>query len=642
MTASILNVTVGTAGHIDHGKTTLVRRLVGAKGDVDRLEEEQRRGMTIEVGYAELTLEDGTEIGLVDVPGHEKFIRNMVAGASGMDVVVLVVAADDGVMPQTREHLEIMTLLGIRTGLVALTKVDLVDEELREIVEDDVTTFLRGTFLEGAPVHHVSGETGEGIDELRVDLVRLARAVEPRDDSGLFRLPIQRVFTQPGYGAVVTGIPVQGRVRVGDRVEILPRGLKGRVRGLEAYHHEVEEARAGHRTAMNLSDVNYKSLARGDVVATPGMIEPTSLFEARVRLLAGAPRPMKAGDPARLHVGTSVVGCRLVPLEAPRLGPGEEGYVQIRTETPVVVGPDDRFVLRRASPATTLGGGRVLGASNGRLRALKESTIEALRERERGLDDPRLAIEATLRARRDGPVSSDELARALLVWPDRLRERLAELRAAGRVVRMGAADQWFHVETFAFALDRLRRAFERAHGRARMKDVVAVQDVRDAAAIPGAFEAALQHLEATGEVIRDDEGRVRLASHAVALDPRQVERLDRLEALFREELFQPPLLHDLPTLLGALPDEVMGLIDLLVQRGRFVRLAEGIYLHADALETTKRAIREHEKSRSGLTAAEIRTALGTTRKYLIPLLERLDATGFTVRRGDLRVVNELL
>jgi selenocysteine-specific elongation factor len=636
----VRSVTIGTAGHIDHGKTTLVRRLVGGAQTVDRLKDEQRRGMTIDIGYAEFVLMDETEVGIVDVPGHERFIRNMVAGASGIDIVVLVVAADDGVMPQTREHLDIMTLLGIRTGVVAITKCDLVDEEMLELARDDVQTFLQGTFLEGAPIHDVSGETGDGIEALSATLQVLVSNVPPRSHEGLFRLPVQRTFTVPGFGTVVTGIPLDGTVSVGDRLEILPRRLKTRVRGLQAYHHTVETAHAGHRTALNLADVDYRAVRRGDVLCTPGLVHPSSMLAVRVRLLPTAPKPLASGTKVRVHVGTSVVDGKLHPLESRSIRPGTEAFAQIRTDHPVVVGPGDRFVLRRPSPALTLGGGQILGLPAMRLKARRTSTIRALEERERGLGDPDLAVEALLRGRHLDAASPEDVSRELLVWPEAAGKRLEALEAAGRAVRPGPAARWYHPEAFGKAREGVRGALEKLHARSRLKEWVDLTEVRTAARLPAeTFEAAFRALETDGEVVRDASGAVRLASHAVNLSPQQAERLEALETALRDGGFSPPVEGELPRLAEALPEECRALVELLVQRGRAVRVSDSLLFHADALEAARERIAAHEKAETGMTAAEIRSHLETSRKYVIPLLEHLDASGFTVRRGDLRVVS---
>ncbi|MEM8713597.1 MAG: selenocysteine-specific translation elongation factor, partial [Planctomycetota bacterium] len=327
-------IVIGTAGHIDHGKSTLVQALTGT--DPDRWAEEKARGMTIDLGFAKMDLPDGRRVGLVDVPGHERFIRNMVAGATGIDLVILVVAADDGVMPQTREHLAIMQMLGVARGFVALTKVDAVDEDMAELAAEDVRESVEGTFLEGAPILPVSAQEGIGMDELRALLMQMASEAEPRESEGVFRMPVQRVFSARGFGTILTGIPVTGTLSVGDPVEVLPSGQKGKVRGIQAYHEAAETARAGHSTALNVTDVDHHEVHRGDVVATPGFFKPQAMVGARMLALPTLGMAVHNRMQVRVHTGTAEGVGEVVLLDAEEIGPGEEGLVQFRLEQPLV------------------------------------------------------------------------------------------------------------------------------------------------------------------------------------------------------------------------------------------------------------------------------------------------------------------
>ena len=342
-------IVIGTAGHIDHGKSTLVKVLTGI--DPDRLKEEQERGMTIDLGFARFRLPDGRRVGMVDVPGHERFIKNMVAGATGIDLVILVVAANDGVMPQTREHLSIMQLLGVGRGLVALTKIDMVEAGLVELALEDVRATIQGTFLEGAPILPLSSITGEGLEEFKQVLFRLASETPPRSDAGVFRLPVQRVFSAKGFGTVVTGIPVSGSVALGDVLEVLPRGLRGKVRGLQAYQESTERARAGHSTAINLADVDQHEVTRGNVLATPGFFRPTRMVAASLDALALLDKPVEDRTAIRLHTGTAEALGELVLLDCEELEPGGSALVQLRLEEPVVCAPG----VRRGSSRATRG-----------------------------------------------------------------------------------------------------------------------------------------------------------------------------------------------------------------------------------------------------------------------------------------------
>ena len=353
-------VVMGTAGHIDHGKTQLIKTLTGI--DTDRLKEEKERGITIDLGFAHLTYEDGTEVGVIDVPGHERFVRNMLAGVGGIDLVMLVIAADEGVMPQTREHLAICQMLQVKEGLVALTKADLVDEDWLELVSEDTREFLKGTFLEGKPIVPVSAKTGQGLDELKRVLQGLVARVPPKQLQGKFRLPVDRVFTIRGFGTVVTGTLFSGTIRVEDRIEIYPKGIEAKIRGVQVHNASVPEAVAGQRTAINLQGIDKVEVERGDVLGHAGEFAPTFMLDAVLQHLSDAPRPLRHRARVRLHVGTSEIMGRVILLDRDELAPGEEAYVQLRLEEPAIVLPRDRFVIRSYSPVQTIGGGMVLDA----------------------------------------------------------------------------------------------------------------------------------------------------------------------------------------------------------------------------------------------------------------------------------------
>ncbi|RMG48984.1 MAG: selenocysteine-specific translation elongation factor, partial [Acidobacteria bacterium] len=351
------HIIVGTAGHIDHGKTELVKALTGI--DADRLKEEKERGITIDIGFAFLTMGD-TRFGFVDVPGHERFVKNMLAGVHGIDLVLLVVAADESIMPQTREHFDICRLLRVKSGLIAITKVDLVDEELLQLVEEEVRDFVRGSFLDGAPIIRVSARTGVGLEELKAALVNLGERIQERQSNAVPRLPIDRVFTKRGFGTVVTGTLVSGTLREGESVEILPRQMGATIRGLQVHNKPVEVAHAGERTAVNLQGVGVEDLQRGDVLVPPRRFRPTSMLDARLELLPTAPQPIENRTRVRFHIGTAEIMARVILLDRESLRPGDAALVQFRLERPTFAVAGDRFIIRRYSPQTTVGGGVIL------------------------------------------------------------------------------------------------------------------------------------------------------------------------------------------------------------------------------------------------------------------------------------------
>ncbi len=633
---AILPVTIGTAGHVDHGKTSLVRALAGGRADdVDRLTEEQARGLTIDVGYAELTLADGLEVGVVDVPGHEKFVRNMVAAATGVDVVLLVVAADDGVMPQTREHLQIMSLLGLASGCVAVTKIDAADDEMLALVLADVAELVRGTFLENAKILPVSATTGRGLDELRAELSRLVRAAPRRDAEGLFRMPVLRVFTAPGFGAVVTGVPASGRVRVGDRVELQPGGVAGRVRGLQVYHRPAEEASAGHRTAINLADVDHRRVKRGDVVCTPDAFDGASLLDVRLRLLPGLPRPLRHGQETRVHVGTVEAAARVLLVGAKQIAPGESGWAQLKLDRPAVVAPGDRFILRVPSQMETLGGGVVLGPGEHR-RGTGPARAAEFEERARGLADLRVAVESHLRRAWLKGSDRARAARDVKRRADEVETHVAALLASGRAVDLGRG-LLVHGDAAAAGEAAVIEALQRFHDRAPLaagarKAPLAEEVGADAAVVDGLVE----RLRSGGRIDCLDAGRVRLAGFKPRLNETQTRRRAQILEILERDPWQTPRSHEFPALLSALDREVDDLLTLLEDEGEIVRMRDGVILSSRAVEQAKAKIAGHVAAKGALAPADLKDLLGATRKYGIPLLEHLDAVGFTRRDGDVR------
>ncbi len=624
---------IGTAGHVDHGKTTLLRALAGGSlPDADRLPEERARGLTIDIGYAELVLEPGRTVGVMDVPGHERFVRNMVAAASGIDLVLLVVAADDGVMPQTREHLEIADLLGAATGVVALTKIDLVDADLALLAEEDVRELLAGTFLEGAPIVPVSGETGEGVEELRRILLSRLRGARPRPTEGIFRLPVQRSFTRPGHGTVVTGVPLSGRVRVGDVLEVIPGGERARVRAIQAYHHEVEEGRAGHRTALKLSDVSWKEVRRGHVIAEPGYLEEAHLLEARFRHLPRRGRPVLSNQPVRFHTGTAEVLGRIFLLTDREVPPGGEALVQFRLDRPVITAPGDRFVVRSPSPQVTLGGGYVIGISSRKISAGRVRLVRRVAEREEGVFDLERAVRHEVRHAGLEGISGRSLCRIVVRRPDEVRPVLERLLKDGSISRVG--ERFLGREAVEQGRARLREVLRRFHEREPLRSAADHAYVRDRL---GVSEMVLDHLVA-GEpgVESARDGRLREAGYSPALTAGQRERLAELERRIREGGLATPKEGELPALIGASPDETTKLLDLLVEEGKVERIGSGVVFHRESVERVKEEIAAWIREHGPMAPADLKNLLGMTRKYSIPLFEWLDTIRFTVRRGDRR------
>ncbi len=630
-------IVIGTAGHIDHGKSTLVRALTGI--DPDRLKEEKERGLTIDLGFARLPLEDGRLVGIVDVPGHERFIRNMLAGATGIDIVVLVIAADDGVMPQTREHLAIMELLGVSRGFVALTKIDAVEEDMVELAAEEVRELLQGTFLAQAPILRVSAVTGEGLPELRALLVEMAAASDPRPADGVFRMPIQRVFTARGFGTVVTGIPVAGRIGIGDTIEIVPGGLRGRVRGIQAYGLALDAARAGHSTALNVSDVPHERVRRGFVAASPSFFSPVRMVGARLATLPSNTRAVENRMPVRFHIGTADVSGELVLLDEDALAPGETGLVQIRLDEPVVCAPGDPFVLRLLSPGITLGGGRVLEESRYRLKRFKEFVIDELRRQETGLGSPVALLESILARRGMESFSAEDLTTAIKRSKSEVAAFLDELVREKRVASPGASGRFLHVDRLEEALSKVRAAFDAWFLEHPLRTLVDVRELRTLTGLEPAFlQALLEEFRDRGEVEILAGGRVRQLGRSSGLGAEVEEIANALVVLLEADPFQPPGRAELPAALGRTRAEIDPVLDHLVDTERVVHVGADLYFASSAIARAREALIECFERHGHLEIPELRDRLATTRKFLIPLLEYFDAQGVTIRQGAHRVL----
>ena len=633
--SAIFNVVIGTAGHIDHGKSSLIQRLTGV--DPDRLPEEKARGLTIDLGFAPLTLDSGEQVGIIDVPGHERLVKNMVAGATGIDVVLLVVAADDGVMPQTREHLAIMQLLDLRHGLIAMTKRDLVDDDFRELVRADIEDCVENTFLAGAPIIEVSSVTGEGVDEVRRALQELLAEVQPRETGGVFRMPIQRVFSAKGFGTVVTGVPVAGQAKIGDSLEIVPLGQKGRVRGLQAYGQSTELVQAGHSSAINITDVEYRQVHRGMMLTKPGYFRSANMFEARFQYHAANQRPLRHQAPVRVHVGTAEVLGRVYLLEQKTLEPGETSFVQFRLDTPLVAAAGDRFVVRSYSPATTLGGGEILDRSRWRLKTGKSYVVKELQEKAEAIKDARSFLAATIHSAGYEAVGDQDLAVRAGIPLSEVRKLLAELKESGEIEITDRGEQIVSRarldEARTQALE-FAAAYFGEHRRSRFVEQARLRQSLDCQ--DGFFHHLLTRLAKEELVTPAGEGRLRFRDYGPTLTTEDEEIKGQLLADLSAGNFQPPSPAELATRHGWARDITEELARLLADDGDAIQLGDGIYLHSAELTDAQGRIRSYIGEHGSVTASQAKTLLGSSRKYIIPLLEHLDRIGFTIRRGDVR------
>ncbi|HVL69851.1 MAG TPA: selenocysteine-specific translation elongation factor [Vicinamibacterales bacterium] len=630
------HIIVGTAGHIDHGKTALVKALTGI--DTDRLKEEKARGITIDLGFANLAVDAQTTIGFVDVPGHERFIKNMLAGAGGIDAVMLVVAADESVMPQTREHLAICSLLRVQTGLIVLTKIDAADRDTADVAEMEVQELLKGTFLERAPILRVSARTGEGIPELVRALASLAASAAPRDPSRIFRLPVDRAFTMKGFGAVAAGTLVAGRVRRDDEVELLPDRRTARVRGIQVHGEPSDEAVAGQRTALNLQRVELADIRRGMVVTVPGIFSPTTTFDVHVELLPDAD-PLAARKRIRFHVGTTELIGYAVLLGQDRLEPGASAFARIRVETPAFALPGDRFIIRQYSPMRTLGGGEILDAHPPRLRRSDPAIVDRLRV----LRDGTLHEKLLRFVEERGEAATD--VSALIARTGLSAEVLrVELR---RLIESGAARPLAQAplaaasgRVFDAAAARALDVVGRFHASEPLVKGIGREDLK-ARALPRAsdefFRAVLDHLVAA-KMLALDQDVVHEHGRSVTLQGGDERVREQLVARFRELGLQAPPPDEVIASVTAERSIGRKIVQLLVKDGTLAKVNEGLVVDRAALEKLVADVRARKAQSATLGVGDFKALTGLSRKFAVPLLEYLDAQRITRRVGDERVI----
>ncbi|NRA95480.1 MAG: selenocysteine-specific translation elongation factor [Planctomycetes bacterium] len=634
----VAHAVLGTAGHIDHGKSSLVKALTGT--DPDRFKEEQDRGMTIDIGFAEYETPEGVDVGLIDVPGHERFIRNMVAGASGMDMVMLVIAADDSVMPQTREHLEIMTLLGLQRGCVVVTKVDMVDSDMVELVEEEVKEFVAGTFLEGAPVLRCSSITGEGLEEVREVIHSMVLDIPPRDWDGVFRMPIQRAFTIKGHGTVVTGVPLSGGVSVGDQLQLLPQGLECRIRGLHVHHKPAEEGGAGLRTAINISDIGWRDVHRGDVIAAPGYFSSTRLVEARFSLLPSWKGLLKDNIPVRFHVGCTEALGRLVLLDAKRLEPGADALVQIRLDDPVVVAPGDHYLLRLASPERTLGGGLVLGETRYRFKRFRDWITENMKGKEEHLGDREAYLEYVIRSEGLHPVPRDRLALLVKDTPAKLAEGLQSLLTAGRVIELKDRKHVMHADMVARGSDEAQKALLALHEADHYPFGFKVQAVASHMKHPPGVVGTFLEAARASKLVEEQRAMFRLKAFKGGLSKEDRRLLGVIEGAFQAGGFATPSVKVLAEELDKPLKRVENILTLLQGWNRVVQIDKGVWLHRDVIRTARDQVVAWCQEHGALPSNQAKDLFGATRKYVIPLLEYFDSAGLTVRADSSRSLKD--
>jgi len=630
-------IILGTAGHIDHGKTSLVKALTGI--DTDRLKEEKERGITIELGFAYLDLPGGQRLGIIDVPGHERFIKNMVAGASTIDLVALIIAADEGIMPQTREHLDICTLLGIKKGLVALTKIDMVEEDWLDLVQEDIKEFLKGTFLEGVPLVPVSSTTGQGIPELIGILEKLAAEIEERSSAGIFRLPVDRVFTMRGFGTVITGTAISGSLSVGDQVTIYPQEIQAKVRGIQVHNQDTEQVRAGLRTAVNFQGIEKATVNRGDIVSSPLGLFPSSFLDIRITMLKSAERPLKNRAQVRFHSGTSEIIGRVVLLEGEEIKPGESQFCQLRLTELVALLPGDLAVIRSYSPVRTIGGAQVLNVIPGKHKRLQAEVAGQLRVLESGSDSEKTALQVLLAGAMG--MSRQRLGRVLAVPPKKLDEILKDLLSHRVLIQWDKENRFMvHQEEFSKLLKAIEELLREYHKTNPLKPGLQKEELKSR--LPRIKEAKLfnfilNHLSDQGILVQEKE-LVRLKSHTVQLKEDQQAARDAIENIYLKSGLEPPYFKDLVEKYPkGNPKEVL---DLMVKEGKLIKVKEDLYFHSQAIEGLKKKLVQWLREKKEITTPEFKEMTRTSRKYTIPLLEYFDAIQMTMRVEDKRLLRE--
>jgi len=628
-------IILGTAGHIDHGKTSLIKAITGT--DTDRLKEEKERGITIELGFASLDLPSGQHLGIVDVPGHEKFVKNMVAGATGIDMVVMVIAADEGIMPQTREHMEICTLLDIKYGMVALTKNDLVDEEWLELVTDEVAGFVAGTFLEEAPVIPVSSSTGQGIPELVAAFDTLASEIPDTTPSGLFRLPVDRVFTMKGFGTVITGSLVSGSINVGDTIMVYPLGITSKVRGIQVHNKSVNQAESGMRTAINFQGLDKTAVNRGDVLALPGTLKSNYMIDIHLNFLESNGKPLKNRTRVRFHSGTSEIMGNLILLDREELMPGDVIEAQVRLDTPVTLVKDDRFVIRSYSPVRTIGGGYILNPIPLKHKRFRSDIIDGLKNLVGSNSEEVIGFHVDQSGYEGASFSDLKLMTNLS--EKQLQNSISTL-LSGRILIQTDKENRVYIHQNSF--DKLRKETTASLGRYHLKNQLRAgmpkEELKSRLPLSMGsklFNLLLFQMTKENEIVQEED-MVRLFDHKVSLQMDQADVSRKIVEVYKKSGLTPPYFKELSKSLDIEASAAKDVLMLLVEQGKIVKVKEELYFDSEAVSDLKKRLIEFFKENEEMTTPQFKDMTGVSRKYLIPLIEHFDSKNVTIRVGDSR------
>ena len=630
-------IILGTAGHIDHGKTSLIKALTGI--DTDRLKEEKERGITIELGFAHLQLPGGQLLGIVDVPGHEKFVKNMVAGATGIDLVALIIAADEGVMPQTKEHMEICELLKIKHGLVILTKIDMVEPDWLELVREDVTEFLSNTFLSNAPIIEVSSVTGAGLEELISAIEILVQEVPEREIGHFFRLPVDRVFTIKGFGTVVTGTTISGRIHTGDEVSIYPMGVSSRIRGIQVHNREANEVRAGLRTAINLQGVEKAQIQRGNIIAGKDSLRSTYMVDVSLELIPGAARNLKNRTRVRFHTGTSEIISTVILLDRDELEKGDTCFAQIRLNQPTTVLQHDRFILRSYSPVRTIGGGEVLNALPLKKRRFSEAALSELKLLSTGNLQER--TEQFISMGRFHGVETSEIQFLTNTGKKSLDEVLKVLLAQKRIIQYNKEKGIFlHADFLEKARGEIITILTNYHRNFPLKVGLSKEELRSRTAgsnNPRLFNYLINQLIHEGAIVQEQEV-MRLNEHKVTLAQDQEDVHRQIEEIYLKGGLEPPYFREVKDKFPG--DTGTDVLQVMVKDGILIKVKEDLYFHSQVIEDLKTRLVTFLKEKGEINTPQFKDMTGVSRKYTIPLVEYFDRSQLTVRVGDSRVLRK--
>ncbi|MCX8037027.1 MAG: selenocysteine-specific translation elongation factor [Candidatus Sumerlaeia bacterium] len=627
-----------TAGHVDHGKTRLVKLLTGC--NTDRLKEEQERGLTIDLGFAPCFLGNNLAAGIVDVPGHEKFIKNMVAGVSGIDLTILVIAADDGIMPQTIEHVQIMELLGVRRGLVALTKTDLVSPERVRSLTEEIRAFLQNTFLANCPICPVSSETFEGYDAFYETLVAEIQRLERRRSAGIFRMPVERVFTQKGFGAVVTGIPLDGTVAVGDELELVPGGQIGKVKGIQRFLRDAREGGCGQCLALNIPDFGKSPPVRGQVLCAPGYLKASAVFHVALQSIAGLAKPLRNAEEIKFHTGTAEESGKVLLLDSEALADNQRAFATVLLHRPVAAAVGDRFIVRRASPAMTIAGGQILEVGRADQRLRKSETLERLQRREaffQGYDPTSDAgaarkLEYLLLHVHPLGCTLRDLSRSAMLPLAAVRTAVGRLQDGNKILLL-AEDYYIHREAYDSCLQRVRSRIETASREGGVLNLTISELHRDFDFPSAVWKKLESDLERSGLLERRGDTFV-LPTSVTAMSEADRNLIERILALYEKTGFQSPRPDELPALLQTTQPSIDRLLNYLCKEGRLLRLTPHVILTRAAFKKAQDMVVATIQEKGVLNSADFKYHIASSRKYALAILDYLDARRVTVRVGN--------